>query len=255
MAMYLAILIGTLIYMAPIMGYFLLDPIRVMLDQALFLAFELTVMMTILYVYPFAIFVFHVVRRYRAESGQKFLVLQAQVASSVVVSLGLIGTFQGLTAMVTEISKSVGGDAPIDQRMVEMMGAIGGALSAMGYAFLTSILGVAASVVILLGVNFLKSFYKEEENETPKGNARTKMIKVSHDIPEVVSLLNRNNEILKQLVGALKEQNDKELIQGVERKLEHVISTQSTQYEYINASMKNIYDEVSREIEINVVKK
>ncbi|TOD19776.1 hypothetical protein CGJ69_24615, partial [Vibrio parahaemolyticus] len=76
------------------------------------------------------------------------------------VSLGLIGTFQGLTAMVSSIAASMGGEGDLSEKMGSMIGAISQALSAMSYAFLTSILGVAVSVLLILSLNFWSFRFK-----------------------------------------------------------------------------------------------
>ena len=118
MAMFVMLCLGVFVYVSPILGYFFVEQIHQMITQALKLAFELTAAMMALYLYPFGIFMNHIYNRNFSLKAKNTLTLQSQVASSVVVSLGLIGTFQGLTMMVTEISRSVGGDAPAILAMV-----------------------------------------------------------------------------------------------------------------------------------------
>ncbi|HDC1342934.1 TPA: hypothetical protein O7V46_005101, partial [Escherichia coli] len=95
----------------------------------------------------------------------KLIDSQTKIAASVAVSVGLIGTFQGLTAMVSAIASSMGGEGDMSEKMGSMLSAISSALSAMSYAFLTSILGVAVSVLLLLSLNFWLFYFKDPINE------------------------------------------------------------------------------------------
>lgn len=137
-----------------------------MLDQALLLAPELTYMMLAIYFYPLTIALVHVIFRMNSIGHSAFLKSQTMLASSVVVSLGLIGTFQGLTMMVTAIAGSMAGDGDITEKMGAMISSISEALSAMSYAFLTSIFGVAISVLLLISHNCWNLRYVSEYTNT-----------------------------------------------------------------------------------------
>ncbi|MDM5035892.1 hypothetical protein AB0976_26185 (plasmid) [Escherichia coli] len=54
-----------------------------------------------------------------------------------------------------------------------MLGAISSALSAMSYAFLTSILGVAVSVLLILSLNFWLFYFKELSPKKDKSRSLT----------------------------------------------------------------------------------
>ncbi|SUG35343.1 Uncharacterised protein [Salmonella enterica subsp. arizonae] len=100
------------------------------------------------------------------------------------VSLGLIGTFMGLTDMVSAISGSLGGEGDLAAKMGAMISSISSALTAMSFAFLTSILGVTVSVLLLVSLNFWEFYYETENNAE----------KMSGNIPsenELNALLNR----------------------------------------------------------------
>ncbi|MEC7308073.1 hypothetical protein [Vibrio crassostreae] len=139
------------------------ESINIMVTQSLELAFELTVAMFTLLVYPLGIAIFHLVTRKFTKSDLNFLASQSKISASFCVSLGLIGTFQGLTAMVISIASSMSGDGDVTEKMGAMVESIASALNAMSYAFLTSIMGVAISVIILLGYNFWSQGYNRKD--------------------------------------------------------------------------------------------
>ena len=158
------------LYAVVILGCFTVGTIKEMLTQAYLLAPELSIGMLILYIYPLILSMSLLVLR-KTEKGHGLLLKnQTNIAASVAVSLGLIGTFQGLTAMVNSIATSMGGEGDISEKMGGMIDAISSALSAMSYAFLTSILGVAVSVLLVLSLNFWMFKFK---NDDEKNNENT----------------------------------------------------------------------------------
>lgn len=56
--------------------------------------------------------------------------------------------------MVSAIAGSLGGEGDLAAKMGAMISSISSALTAMSFAFLTSILGVAVSVLLLVSLNF-----------------------------------------------------------------------------------------------------
>ncbi|RPH29644.1 hypothetical protein EHN07_05435 [Buttiauxella warmboldiae] len=130
-----------------------------MVEQAVYLAPELTYAMLVLCIYPLMIYLNHLFYKKKTVDNFKLLSTQSKLAASVCVSLGLVGTFQGLTAMVTAIASSMGGDGDVAEKMAGMLSSISSALSAMSYAFLTSIVGVIVSVLILVSLNFWSFYY------------------------------------------------------------------------------------------------
>ncbi|ELE0405025.1 hypothetical protein RC824_004633, partial [Salmonella enterica subsp. enterica serovar Kentucky] len=153
--------IGFVFYALAFASYFFVNEVYEIINQSYLLAQVLTLIMGGIYLYPLIIFLFICVFSVKTENAKKIIDSQTKLAASVSVSLGLIGTFQGLTAMVSSIAKSMGGSSDMAEKMNSMLNAISAALSAMSYAFLTSILGVAVSVLLMLSLNFWKFYFKE----------------------------------------------------------------------------------------------
>ncbi|EIM8805309.1 hypothetical protein LN684_004419, partial [Salmonella enterica] len=155
-----------------------------MVNQAAFLAPQITYACGVLFVLPLLLFLTHWVFRLKARKYYTLLATQTKLAASVAVSLGLIGTFMGLTDMVSAISGSLGGEGDLAAKMGAMISSISSALTAMSFAFLTSILGVTVSVLLLVSLNFWEFYYETENNAE----------KMSGNIPsenELNALLNR----------------------------------------------------------------
>ncbi|EDW8498256.1 hypothetical protein CRB79_004623 [Salmonella enterica subsp. enterica serovar Enteritidis] len=171
-------LIGFLFYILIVLSYYFVDEIYEIINQSYLLAQALTIIMGVFYLYPLLIFIVIYVCSLKNEKAKKLIESQTKLAASVSVSLGLIGTFQGLTAMVASIAKSMGGNSDMTEKMNAMLSAISSALSAMSYAFLTSILGVTVSVLLLLSLNFWMFYFKD--NTTTKV-AKARNVNVAYD--------------------------------------------------------------------------
>ncbi|EBA3345294.1 hypothetical protein AIP94_22370, partial [Salmonella enterica] len=164
--------------------YLLFPAIKNMVNQAAFLAPQITYACGVLFILPLLLFLTHWVFRLKARKYYVLLATQTKLAASVAVSLGLIGTFMGLTDMVSAISGSLGGEGDLAAKMGAMISSISSALTAMSFAFLTSILGVTVSVLLLVSLNFWEFYYETENNAE----------KMSGNIPsenELNALLNR----------------------------------------------------------------
>ncbi|EIM0102811.1 hypothetical protein LMM39_004681, partial [Salmonella enterica] len=139
-----------------------------------------------------------------------YLTSQAKLAASLSVSLGLIGTFQGLTDMVSTISRSMqsGGDDLVG-KMSSMISSISSALASMSYAFITSIFGVASSVIILLSLNYMSTYYNKKD-------VRDKLADEEYDISkqkleqlsEEISRLSKINVLVSERLLACNLQNE-----------------------------------------------
>jgi hypothetical protein len=164
-------IIAIAIYLLTIMALVSFPAMRFLFHEAISLAPEVAGAVCVVCLYPLGIFLVHLVRRMRDYEYGVYLTSQAKLAASLSVSLGLIGTFQGLTEMVSTISKSMqsGGDDLVE-RMNVMISSISSALSSMSYAFITSIFGVASSVIILLSLNYMVIFYKKKSTKEEKQN-------------------------------------------------------------------------------------
>lgn len=156
--------LGLIFYVLTATCYLLFPAIKNMVNQAAFLAPQITYACGLLFILPLLLFLTHIVFRLKARRYYVLLATQTKLAASVAVSLGLIGTFMGLTDMVSAIAGSLGGEGDLAAKMGAMISSISSALTAMSFAFLTSILGVAVSVLLLVSLNFWEFYYETENN-------------------------------------------------------------------------------------------
>ncbi|EDJ1214271.1 hypothetical protein GFA11_24455, partial [Salmonella enterica subsp. enterica serovar Kentucky] len=198
--------IGFVFYALAFASYFFVNEVYEIINQSYLLAQVLTLIMGGIYLYPLIIFLFICVFSVKTENAKKIIDSQTKLAASVSVSLGLIGTFQGLTAMVSSIAKSMGGSSDMAEKMNSMLNAISAALSAMSYAFLTSILGVAVSVLLMLSLNFWK-FYFKERNSGLSVNRQCRNIHVQFD-KNALETLSKIDDHLTSLNYFLKKQSE-----------------------------------------------
>lgn len=176
--------LGLIFYVLTATCYLLFPAIKNMVNQAAFLAPQITYACGLLFILPLLLFLMHIVFRLKARRYYVLLATQTKLAASVAVSLGLIGTFMGLTDMVSAIAGSLGGEGDLAAKMGAMISSISSALTAMSFAFLTSILGVAVSVLLLVSLNFWEFYYETENNaEKTPGKAPSE--------DELHALLNR----------------------------------------------------------------
>ncbi|EAO9707309.1 TPA: hypothetical protein ACF8KL_003481 [Salmonella enterica] len=176
--------LGLIFYVLTATCYLLFPAIKNMVNQAAFLAPQITYACGLLFILPLLLFLTHIVFRLKAKRYYVLLATQTKLAASVAVSLGLIGTFMGLTDMVSAIAGSLGGEGDLAAKMGAMISSISSALTAMSFAFLTSILGVAVSVLLLVSLNFWEFYYETENNaEKTPGKAPSE--------DELHALLNR----------------------------------------------------------------
>ncbi|ECL0732548.1 hypothetical protein GVA55_004576, partial [Salmonella enterica] len=171
-----------------------------MVNQAAFLAPQITYACGVLFILPLLLFLTHWVFRLKARKYYALLATQTKLAASVAVSLGLIGTFMGLTDMVSAISGSLGGEGDLAAKMGAMISSISSALTAMSFAFLTSILGVTVSVLLLVSLNFWE-FYYETENNAGKNPEKVPSENELHALLNRITLLEEiNTNIANKLV-------------------------------------------------------
>lgn len=141
-----------------------------------------------------------------------------------------------------------------------MLAAISSALSAMSYAFLTSILGVAVSVLLLLSLNFWLFYFKESSPKKIKNRSLTinygKVIVDNFDeVEEKLSLINKkldsqrlieqqtllvNQQVLASLSGI--SDSLKSINQQLEETSEHEreqISGIKANFEQLKTNLRN----------------
>ncbi|MBU5388912.1 hypothetical protein [Citrobacter cronae] len=190
-----------ILYALTLISYFSFPAIKNMVNQAALLAPQITYACGFLLVFPFVMFLCHFVFKLKSRKYYSLLATQTKLAASVAVSLGLIGTFIGLTDMVSAIAGSLGGDGDISAKMGVMIGSISSALSAMAFAFLTSILGVAVSVLLLISLNFLAFFYdSEKKDDVKEKNATKDNLQLQLLLTRLDSLEDINTSIASKLV-------------------------------------------------------
>ncbi|EIR3456546.1 hypothetical protein LWV97_004767, partial [Salmonella enterica] len=192
--------LGLVFYILTAVCYLLFPAIKNMVNQAAFLAPQITYACGVLFILPLLLFLTHWVFRLKARKYYALLATQTKLAASVAVSLGLIGTFMGLTDMVSAISGSLGGEGDLAAKMGAMISSISSALTAMSFAFLTSILGVTVSVLLLVSLNFWE-FYYETENNTGKNPEKVPSENELHALLNRITLLEEiNTNIANKLV-------------------------------------------------------
>lgn len=190
-----------IIYALTLISYFSFPAIKNMVNQAVLLAPQITYACGFLLVFPFVIFLCHFIFKLKSRKYYSLLATQTKLAASVAVSLGLIGTFIGLTDMVSAIAGSLGGDGDISAKMGAMIGSISSALSAMAFAFLTSILGVAVSVLLLISLNFWEFFYdSEKKDDVTEKDATKDNLQLQLLLTRLDSLEDINTSIASKLV-------------------------------------------------------
>ncbi|EEM2501279.1 TPA: MotA/TolQ/ExbB proton channel family protein [Salmonella enterica subsp. indica] len=192
--------LGLIFYVLTATCYLLFPAIKNMVNQAAFLAPQITYACGLLFILPLLLFLTHIVFRLKARRYYALLATQTKLAASVAVSLGLIGTFMGLTDMVSAIAGSLGGEGDLAAKMGAMISSISSALTAMSFAFLTSILGVAVSVLLLVSLNFWE-FYYETENNTEKTLEKAPSENELHALLNRITLLEEiNTNLANKLV-------------------------------------------------------
>jgi EAL domain-containing protein (putative c-di-GMP-specific phosphodiesterase class I) len=148
--------VGTLVLMM------VLDAGRDFILTTYSLSPEITVLIIIGYCYPMVLFAYS----YFVSSegiSRNFFRSQAILGSTLCVSLGLIGTFIGLSSMVASISTGMNAEGDFSVKINTLLSSIGTSLDAMSLAFLTSILGVGASTVLSVACNYLAFFYNNDD--------------------------------------------------------------------------------------------
>ncbi|MCM0149078.1 hypothetical protein [Photobacterium galatheae] len=130
------------------------------------LATEITIGCLLVAIYPPLKFLTYHIRGMKDKVSYERICSVSQTCGNTVVSLGLIGTFVGLTQMIEKIAGAIGGEGgSIDEQIALIMTAIGESLNAMSFAFLTSVMGVAASVMIFCASVYFKMYFGQEDVE------------------------------------------------------------------------------------------
>ena len=164
-------LVGLFFYITIALLMVFFEPAYKFIAETYALSPEITTLIVIAYFYPLAVFFLSMIFRKREFANINYFKSQVHLASTLAVSFGLIGTFIGLAEMIAGIAAGLAADGDFSEKMTALLLAIGTALDSMSYAFLTSILGIGASVAILFASNFLMSFFIQEAGPNKKGKS------------------------------------------------------------------------------------
>lgn len=145
-------------------GY--VDNAREFFLQSVSLAPEITYLVVFFYCYIILLAILLGLFPQLVEDRTAVFDSHLKMACSVMVSLGLVGTFVGLVDMISGIGTALsGGETDFAKKMENLLGAISSSLGAMSFAFMTSILGVGISAYSLVAGNFVSTAFEERKKK------------------------------------------------------------------------------------------
>jgi EAL domain-containing protein (putative c-di-GMP-specific phosphodiesterase class I) len=144
--------------------------IRAMVISGYNLAPEITVLTFIGFFYPIFLYLYALFRK-NPFISRDFFKSQVVLGSSICVSLGLMGTFIGLAQMVSAIATGMNTTGDFSTKITALLSAIGQSLDSMSLAFVTSIVGVGASMILLVSCNYIGLYFPEENPKKEDENA------------------------------------------------------------------------------------
>lgn len=129
------------------------------------LAPEITMTVGLIYGYVLILTIFYTVIDHKHPARISLYSMHVKMGCSVMVSLGLVGTFLGLVDMISGIAVALSSEEPdFSKKMKLLLGAISGSLGAMSYAFITSILGVGMSAYTMVAATFIETDFRKTES-------------------------------------------------------------------------------------------
>ncbi|CAH7353716.1 conserved membrane hypothetical protein [Vibrio chagasii] len=196
--------LGYLVYLAVLCSYFWVDKVNEQITVAYQLATEIVVGCLVVGTLPMVAFVFfHVLSKKELQFKQTFTTI-TNACASIVVSLGLIGTFVGLTDMISQIAGAVGAEGgSVEEQIATIMVAIGSSLDAMAFAFLTSVMGVAGSVIVLASGVFFREYFDPDSKSGED--------EIEFDAETMKHLMSEQNQIklyINKLIGTSLDRNE-----------------------------------------------
>jgi EAL domain-containing protein (putative c-di-GMP-specific phosphodiesterase class I) len=204
-------IIGIFIYMSAALFLMMFDAGRVFFSTTFSLAPEILTLIVISYFYPMLVFILAYLSN-QQKITKSFFQSQVILASTLCVSLGLIGTFLGLSEMVSSISSGMNAEGDFNVKIASLLNSIGSSLDAMSLAFLTSIMGVSASVIILVSCNYIALYFKDEALKVSsiKGPNFTNSTSSCINLDDIDRELNNSlsSEIFSSLSVYLKKNNE-----------------------------------------------
>lgn len=260
---------GLLLYIAiPVLAY-VIEPARVLLQQCFALSPEITVLIIITYFYPLTNFLYSFIKKYKDAVHLAHFRSQVTLASSLAVSFGLIGTFIGLSQMIGGIAAGMGAEGDFSEKMDALLGSIGLALDSMSFAFLTSILGVSASVSILMASNYLNNFFEKElvQGASSEGEGNKNSIdgldegqqevinenfrQVQKSIDDTINLINSKEKVWTDLHTLLENNSGSTVVQSFSENLaenNRLAQQQSNQIDQIYAEQANMHQKLENSL-------
>lgn len=170
--------IGYLLFLMVFILIFFVQSAKDFFVDSFELAPEITVLVSVAYIYIVLLTIILSIFPKIVNDRLALYDHHIKMSCSVMVSLGLVGTFLGLVEMISGIGAALSGEeADFAKRMATLLGAISTSLGAMSFAFVTSILGVGISAYSLVAATFVSSSFSEEmkkqlaeENKNTKNN-------------------------------------------------------------------------------------
>lgn len=183
---------GYTLFIAVFLAFGLWQPARDFLLSSYDLAPEITVLVGIFYIYIFTVTLYFTIAK-NQPARTSFYNLHVKMACSVMVSLGLVGTFLGLVDMIAGIAGALTTEEPdFTKKMAILLGAISGSLAAMSFAFVTSILGVGISAYSMVAATFVASAFKNQELKAKESNKE-----ISNNIEDRICFLEKYYDDLR----------------------------------------------------------
>lgn len=195
--------VGYIIYAVTIAAILLIPSVRDIVVVSFELATEIVIGCGVMSLYPLLLFFTYNVRGKRDLTSKVKFESMAGACGNIVVSLGLIGTFVGLTKMIEQIAGAVtgGGDGGVEEQIAGIMIAIGNSLNSMSFAFLTSVMGVAASVIVLLSASYFKQYFDSEYGDSEGGNSTSDTTVDEEALNSLVADNKKTKQFINKLVN------------------------------------------------------
>lgn len=199
--------IGYLLFILIFVCVFFVQSAKVFFIDSFELAPEITVLVSVCYIY--IVFLTIILSLFPRLLTDRIAVYDSHIkmTCSVMVSLGLVGTFLGLVDMISGIGAALSGEeSDFGKRMAALLGAISTSLGAMSFAFMTSILGVGVSAYSLVAATFVSTSFSEAKRKEERSKEKEIVAEVKKE--EEKEDKNAVNEHYTQLVVPILERID-----------------------------------------------
>lgn len=148
--------IGLFLFFVVFLAFFLFGQLNDFILDTFNLAPEITTLVAVFYIYVSLLALY--LSFFKVKNAATLFIIHTKMSCTVMVSLGLVGTFIGLVDMIGGIAGALGSDEPdFAKKMQTLLSAISSSLSAMSFAFITSILGVGVSAYVMVASTFVST--------------------------------------------------------------------------------------------------